>query len=123
MTVTMSRWVLWIALLFFMPIPLFSNTLSWVPIARIAHLLVTGFGEAFFLLGLPIVLQALVWALVLGVIAFAYGYWSRRWPAKVRGSVMSLSMFSLLIIFASLPVYRPVLSPGLGDVTFMSLYE
>lgn len=126
MTVTMSRWVLWVALIIVVPVPLLSSVgWHWVPVFRVVQLLWRALlsGKAESVLSLSIVMQAGASALVLALLAFAYGLVSARWPLKVRGSVMSLTLFTCLILLASIPVYRPLISSVASLQTFMSVYN
>lgn len=126
MTITMSRWVLWVSLIIVAPMPLLSQgAWHWVPVFRVVQLLWRTLlpASAESVLTLSIILQAGLGALLLGGLAFTYGIWSSHWPAKIRGSVMSLMLFVSLILLASVPAYRPLVSSAEPLLTFMRVYH
>lgn len=126
MTVTMSRWVLWVALIILVPIPLLSQGMwYWVPVFRVVQLLWRSLfsGSAEFLLSISVVMQAGAAALVLALLAYSYGLLSAQWPVKIRGSVMSLTLFICLVLLASIPAYRPLITSVEPLLTFMAVYN
>ena len=126
MTITMSRWVLWVSLIIIVPIPLLSQgAWHWVPVFRVVQLLWRTLlpVPVESVVSLSIILQAGFGALLLALLAFAYGLWSAQWPVKVRGSVMSLTLFVSLILLASIPAYRPLVSSAESLLTFMAVYN
>lgn len=126
MTVAMSRWVLWVALIILVPIPLLSQGMwYWVPVFRVVQLLWRSLfsGSAEFLLSISVVMQAGAAALVLALLAYSYGLLSAQWPVKIRGSVMSLTLFICLVLLASIPAYRPLIASVEPLLTFMAVYN
>ena len=126
MTITMSRWVLWVALIILVPIPLLSQGMwYWVPVFRVVQLLWRSLfsGSAEFLLSISVVMQAGAAALVLALLAYSYGLLSAQWPVKIRGSVMSLTLFICLVLLASIPAYRPLIASVEPLLTFMAVYN
>lgn len=130
MTTKTTRWVFFIALLLLLPLPFVQPELCWLPVARVlfvasaeAYLYVLGSGLASTDMGIGgLAATAAVWAVLLWLVASAYVRWSAHWPSKVRGAVMSLFIFSLLIIFSSIPVYRS-LAPAEGRISFLQVYD
>mgnify|MGYP000651604607 CR=1 FL=1 len=126
MSITMSRWVLWVALIILVPVPLLSQGgWCWVPVFRVAQLLWRDLvlGPTQWLLSVSVILQAGAGAVVLALLAYSYGAVSAQWPVKIRGSVMSLAMFVGLVLLASIPVYRPLLASTESLLTFMTVYN
>lgn len=120
MSVNMTRWVLWISLLVLLPLPVY-NGLQWgfLPPAYIIYVIVIeGRWELANVGG-----HALIWALILAALAHIYAHSAARWEAKIRGSVMAVTVFSLLIIFSSVPVYRPLDTQDNSTLTLPWLYE
>lgn len=126
MTVTMSRWVLWVALIVLVPTPILSQGVwHWVPVFRVVQLLWRDLllGSIEPVLSLAIVVQAAGGAMLLACVAYGYGLISAQWPVKIRGSIMSLTLFVSLILLASIPSYRPLSTPVEPLLTFMAVYH
>jgi hypothetical protein len=117
----MARGVLWVALMLVLPMPLWvEEQLHLLPVAWLVQQLVHGLlGQAAMSFSLFEIVQGIASTCVLAMLAWAYGLVSQDWEDKVRGSVMSLFMFSLLIIFSSVPAYW---LDG-NDLTFLAVYQ
>jgi hypothetical protein len=85
------------------------------------YLYVAGLGNT--ITGLPALAIAMpVWTALLWFISDRFIVWTGSWLATVRGSVMGLLVFTLLIIFSSVPVYRG-LENSAGAITFLQVYQ
>ena len=115
MDIATTRWVFWISLLILLPLPVFSTPWGWLPVA---YLLLAFFRDG----GALLLLYALVWGAGLWLLALGYCRWTRRWESRVRGSLMAISVLTMLVVFSSVPVYRPVAVLGDKPVTFQWLY-
>lgn len=119
MTISLTRWVLWISLLVIVPLPVYGHQWGVLPVAYILYIvIIKGQWELANVAG-----QALIWALILLAITYMYGYWSARWEPRVRGSVMAITVFSLLIIVSSVEVFRPLENHDREALTLPWLYE
>lgn len=128
MNLATTRWVMFIALFLILPLPFYGDSLVILPLARVSFvvsaeflLFTSGAGMALT----PLVLLALgigLWSVFLWLLAGAYCQLSSSWPAKVRGSLMSIAVFITLILLASLPVYRG-LTVERHALTFLQVYE
>lgn len=119
MTLTTTRWVLWVSLLVLCPLPVFAEVWGCLPAAYLFLAVVSGEGHALWLLGG----QALVWALIFWGLALMYCKGTAQWQPKIRGSIMSLTIFVLLIAVASVPVFRKPYGDSTAAVTLSWLYE
>lgn len=119
MTLTTVRWVLWVSLLVLAPVPVYQQLWGWVPLGHLVQAVAYG--------ALPISLvllgQLLLWGLILWLAAFLYGKLSLNWPARIRGSIMALTVFSVLIVFSSMPIYQPLLLGDSPRLSFLQLYQ
>ena len=130
MSPTTTRWVFFISLLLLLPLPFYNGVLGWLSAARVffivtaqCYLLVLDSGLASPVGGILLLAAGtLAWLLVLWFAVTAFTIWSRAWPSTVRGSVMGLLVFTLLILMSSFAVYRP-LSAAQGPVTFLQVYD
>lgn len=119
MTIKLTRWVLWISLLVILPLPVYGQQWGFLPAAYVLFVVVIrGQWELANVAG-----QALIWALILWVIAHIYGTWSARWEPKIRGSVMAITVFTLLIVVSSVEVFRPLETANSQPLTLPWLYE
>ena len=116
MSIRTTHWVFWISLLLLIPLPVYGQSWGWLPVA---YLILT----AFYHFDVLYLLQALFWGALLWWLSRSYCRWTAHWEAKLRGSVMAIAVLSLLILFASIPVYRPVDRAGDSRLTFQWLYE
>lgn len=126
MTVTTTRWVLWFFLLILLPLPFYQQDWCWVPVGRIVqlmmHLAVAGDNTVGFAVTPSIVALLLLWSLLLWMLSRSYTALAAGWPDRIRGSIMGLSVFSLLILFSTFRVYQPLVLPG-QSVSFLQLYQ
>lgn len=127
MSVLVSRWVLWVALMILVPLPMWVQShWVWVPAFRVIQLAWRSlvFSAVDGVISVVLLTQMGVGALLLAGLAFAYGSLARAWPVKIRGSIMSLTVFVALILMASIPVYKPIVAGQAGQmVSFMSVYD
>lgn len=116
MDIVTTRWVFWISLCFLMPMPVFGTPWSWLPVA---YLLLAFFRDG----GALLLLYAAIWGAVLWLPVLGYCHWTRHWEPRVRGSVMAISVLTMLVMFSSIPVYRPLALLGDKPVAFQWLYQ
>jgi hypothetical protein len=130
MSPTTTRWVFFIALLLLLPLPFYNGGLGWLPAARVFFIATA---EGYLMLsqqsiGSPVdgilllSLEVVGWVVLLWLAASAYIIYTKLWPSTVRGSVMGLLVFSLLILLSSLPAYRP-LGLAQSPITFLQVYH
>ena len=130
MTITSTRWVFFIALMLLLPVPFYHGALALLPVFRVifiitaqAYLYLSGVDPLYLLTDLVLLsAQVMFWGLCLWFIVRAYLFASRRWTASVRGSVMGLLVFSLLIILSSIPVYLS-LDAEKPSISFLEVYD
>ena len=128
MSITNTRWVLFVALLVLLPLPFYNGELAWLPVLRVLFIVsAEGYlaltGHSAVLDGLLMLSGfVLLWTGILWLLVKAFLVWTRQWPATVRGSVMGLAVFSLLITLSSIPVYRRLGNPA-QMVTFFQVYQ
>lgn len=119
MTPTTTHWVLWTSLMLLLPLPVYAEAWGCLPAADLFIAIFTGEGSPGWLLGL----QAVFWSLIFQGVAHMYCVRTARLEPKIRGSLMSVAMFVLLILVASAPVFRvPYGEPG-EALTLSWLYE
>jgi hypothetical protein len=130
MSPTTTRWVFFIALLLLLPLPFYNGGLGWLPVVRVFFIVTAegylmlsqqSFGspvDGILLLGLEVV----GWVVLLWLAVSVYIDYTKAWPSTVRGSVMGLLVFSLLILLSSFPAYRP-LGLAQGPITFLQVYH
>jgi hypothetical protein len=125
-----TRWVFFISLVLILPLPFYHGEFALLPVARVFFVVSA---QCYFLLlepglaspiGGTLLLAAgtLAWLLALWLTVNAYTIWTRLWPSTVRGSVMGLLVFSLLILLSSFPVYRPLMAAK-DPITFLAVYD
>lgn len=130
MSPTTTRWVFFVSLLWLLPLPFYHGEIAWLPVARVFFIVTA---EAYLLLlgsapvnpvGANLLLAAGTgtWVVLLWMLVSAYIRWAKPWPSTVRGSVMGLLVFSLLILLSSVPAYRP-LDLEQGPATFLQVYD
>ena len=130
MSPTTTRWVFFIALMLVLPLPFYNGGPGWLPAARVFFIVTA---EGYLMLSeqspaspvggiLLLGLEVVGWVVLLWLAASAYISSTKTWPSTVRGSVMGLLVFTLLILLSSIPVYRP-LGLALGPITFLQVYH
>ena len=117
MTVVVARRVLFFFLFLLLPLPLLSGPLAVLPAARQFYLFFAGAGSWLLLL------QATACLGVCVLLAYAYGRVAGSWPARLRGSAVGLLALAMLIVFSTVPVYRPLYPAGQGWVEFRDVYK
>ncbi len=130
MNSSVTRRVFFVALLLLIPLPFYHSIVVLLPAARIFLIasaeIYLWLSDASIAMALgdsvSLSLQLLLWVGLLWLLASGYTRWAKDWPASVRGSVMGLLVFSLLIIFSSVPVYYP-LGCSTAGVSFLSVYD
>ncbi|MEH6556632.1 MAG: hypothetical protein V7459_05355 [Oceanicoccus sp.] len=131
MPVNTTRWVLWVSLLILLPFPLHIHHWGLLPLGAVLKSLLSGHLQQLYNLSLLeqalIFTQCLVAMLISALISWTYGYYSSNWQEKIRGSVMSIVVFSALIIFSTMPIYSHQLIASLaedksGRATFLQVY-
>jgi ABC-type transporter Mla maintaining outer membrane lipid asymmetry permease subunit MlaE len=131
MPVSTARWVLWVSLLILLPFPFHIHYWGLLPLGAVLKSLLSGYLEQLYnvssLEQAFIVAQCLVATLITALISWVYGYYSSNWQEKIRGSVMSIVVFSALIIFSTMAVYSNQLIASSADnrpgqVTFLRVY-
>ena len=130
MSPTTTRWVFFIALLLLLPLPFYNGELAVLPVVRVFFIVTAqgylmlsqqSFGspvDGILLLGLEVV----GWVVLLWLVASAYIFYTKPWPSTVRGSVMGLLVFSLLILLSTFQAYRP-LGMAQAPITFLQVYD
>jgi hypothetical protein len=125
MTVKTAQWVFWVSLVLLLPMPFYDQHLAWLPCGSVLKFIVGEFRESNSVSLTGLLPQLVFGLLVCGCLAKVYGFFSAGWPSTIRGSVMSLLVFSCLIIFSSVPVYGS-LSPSTHNEsplrTFLEIY-
>ena len=123
MPIKTAQRVLWVSLLIILPLPFYSQNLAWVPIGRIVQLLIRGVLPEAGLAAALLCAQAIIWSIVLWLMALLYGATTKAWPAKIRGSIMGLMVLTLLMLFSSMPIYYALAPPGQTALTFLQVYH
>lgn len=122
MSTVTARWVLWVSLLLLLPLPFFTEQLTLLPAGYWIRALARGLADTQTIaLSMSLALQLLLALVTTAMLAYFYSLWSKHWPSKIRGSIMGLSIFSLLIIFASVPVYDSI--EDSNKLTFLQVYQ
>lgn len=130
MNLTTTRWVFFVSLVLVMPLPFYHGELAWLPVARVFFIVTAQCYLLFLDAGLAnpiggtllLAAGALIWLLVLWLAVNAYALWTKAWPSTVRGSVMGLMVFTLLILLSSFAVYRPLMAAD-GPIGFLEVYD
>lgn len=122
MNKTTTHWVLWISLLLVLPLPVLTLPASSVGLwssLPVGYLLIASIQGSGWLY----LLQGIGWAALLWWAARRYCLWSEAWEPKIRGSIMAITMLSLLILCSSIPIYRDIQRQQGQPLTFQWLYE
>ncbi|HEB29002.1 MAG TPA: hypothetical protein ENI05_14835 [Porticoccus sp.] len=130
MTVRTAQWVFWVSLVLLLPLPFYLQHWAWLPCGSVLKFIVGCLliesNESIAVSYLWLWLQLALGLILCWCLAKAYGVWSTHWPSTIRGSVMSLLVFSCLVIFSSIPVYGALWSHSDADNrlrTFLQIYE
>ena len=115
MTVLAARWVLFISLGLMLPLPFFVGDWYLSTVLYIVLYLLENFSLLMFL-------QLLLGLVLISVLAFLYGWYSRAWMMKIRGSILGLPVLTALVILSSISIYDDFARPDSPAVTFMQLY-
>lgn len=125
MPVNTSRWMIWLALVVLLPLPMLAgDPQAIVPVGRVIHLALRsllGIGDVA-MLSLPLFLLVCVYAALLWLPAWFYGRITADWQMKIRGSTAGLMVFCLLIGFSTFSVYCD-LQRDCQPVTFFAIYN
>lgn len=128
MNITHTRWVFFVALMVLLPLPFYNGELAWLPVLRVlfivsaeGYLALTGHSAVLDGL-LMLSIFVLLWIGILWLLVKAFLVWTMEWPATIRGSVMGLAVFSLLITLSTIPVYCQLGTPA-QMVTFFQVYQ
>lgn len=118
MNTTTVTWVLWLALLVLLPLPVYLQAWGWVPVWYVAGVCIDVLAGKATLGIAGLVVQLVVGVGLTGLLARVYGHSCAGWPARIRGSIVGIVILSLLLLFSTFPVYR---TPA--AVTFLTLYQ
>ena len=129
MSLVMARWVLFISLLFILPLPFYAQQLAWLPVVYLLklwlvnlHLNSADIISSFVML---VMLELTLAVFACWWLAKCYEFVSVNWPIKIRGSIVGLTVFSLLLVCSSVPVYRifAAAEVKVEPVAFRELYQ
>lgn len=116
MTVTVARRVLWVALAVILPLPLVLSQSGVIPLLG---LLINIWHEPSVLA----IIELVAGLALVSAITWLFGHISSPWPQKIRGSILGISLLTMLILFASVPVYSVNADGQITAHTFMTLYQ
>lgn len=122
MPVAVAFRVLFLFLVALLPMPCFWQDWGVLPPLRFLYLVYTELvSSGLTEVSLLALVLMLIHVLAAGLIAHAYSTFSRQWPSRIRGSVLGISVLSLLIVFSSMAIYRLPLDAA-PNMTFLQLY-
>lgn len=131
MPVNTTRWVLWVSLLILLPLPFHIFHWELLPLGAVLKSQFSGDLQRLYNFSLLeqalIFTQCLLAMLINALVSWGYGHYTAHWQERIRGSVMGITVLSMLILFSSIAIYSHQLSATMADnkpmrMTFFQVY-